>query len=200
MKTDIPIALRCFLLLTGGYCLSSVDRAYAHDASVHMAISIFSWSSAIGAENFLNTSGFTRETVLRWPLPALPPSDYSPFVQSSVILPGRTALNWLADGSLFEDAPYRYANHFYDPTKVPGMRLTDSTEFPLPLNRTDSWNWVRSRNAPGESGPNVYSFKNARDYQYQSLTEATVIKREEALANNRSVEAPGAATSKRSPV
>ncbi len=156
--------------------------SFGHDIPVHRAITINAAASAYDASpayvSFVNMIS----------------SDLSYADQN-----GRSGVtNYMVEGSAHEDdklkddpiGGYRSLNHFYDPTKNPPLGLTDQ---PWPLRTAaigrDSFTWASISNSPGkdsylESGKyNIWSWQNARYYEWLGLTATNRLDRQTNLAN-----------------
>ncbi len=167
---------KCILI----FCLSFFGaNSFAHDQIVHQAITVnaaesaYTYSSAYA--NFVNV------------------------ISSDLAYTGRNgATNVMVQGSYEEDdnakqdpiGGYRSLNHFYDPTKNPPLGLTDQP-WPLPTAAIgrDSFTWASISNSPGkdsylESGKyNIWSWQNARYYEWLGLTATNRLDRQTNLAN-----------------
>jgi hypothetical protein len=155
--------------------LSWIDL-FGHDIPVHRAITVNAAASAL--------SGFSAST------------DFLNMISSDCDL--FTATNSMVEGSAHEDdkldqdhvGGYRSLNHFYDPTKNPPIGLTDQP-WPLPVAKIgrDSFTWASISNSPGqdsylESGKyNIWSWPNARSYEWIGLTANNKADRISALTN-----------------
>lgn len=99
----------------------------------------------------------------------------------------------MIEGSAKEDDPtgffptdeggYRSVNHFYDP--LTGLGLSNIPPDDRPTSGTlgiDSFTWASKKNSPGKLGAyNTWSWQNARDIEWLSLTSAYPSARRDAL-------------------
>src|SRR5208282_3738737 len=116
-------------------------------------------------------------------------------ISSDLSYTGRNgATNYMINGSFDEDfqlnqdpiGGYRSLDHFYDPTKSPPIGLTDRGGWPLSPASVgrDSFTWASISNSPAvdsaiESGKyNVWSWQNARGYEWLGLTAASQSERQ----------------------
>ena len=179
----MKIGLKTVLIVCVGLCARAT---FGHDIPVHQAITFNAAESAYDES-----------------------SAYSNFV--NVISPdlsylgSQGATNAMVNGSGLEDnidvtgdvGGERSLNHFYDPTKSPPIGLTD-TGWPWPLSSTplgrDSFSWASLSNEtdinasfihiPLNRGTyNIWSWQNARGYEWLGLTTATHLERQTNLAS-----------------
>src|SRR3989304_1444385 len=91
-------------------------------------------------------------------------------------------VDWIRQGSIDEDIPLRYFNHFYDPIHNRGLDATG--QFPLgipfPLRGRPSHEW--GLEDPQEIGGQDFSYRDAREPFRLSLTEPDPRNRERRLA------------------
>lgn len=171
-----------FLLVS--FCLFVVG-AFGHEQIVHQAITINAAASA------LNES------------PAV--AGFVDMVSAEIRL--EDATNSMGQGSVHEDdlrtqdpiGGFRSLNHFYDP--LTGFGLSDiPLDFQLKTPGgqiiqvgRDSFTWASTRNCPGidiyvegiglnANTHNVWSWKNARDYEWHGLTDPDRSSRQAALS------------------
>ena len=159
------------------FCLGLYScAAFAHDVPVHKAITINAAESA-----FDNSPAYT---------------NFFNVVSSDVVMAAAT--NAMVLGSALEDnidikgdaGGARSLNHFYDPTKNPPIGLTDTgwPFSPTPLGR-DSFSWASISNVTGinilvnENTTNIWSWQNARGYEWLGLTATNRSDRQAALTN-----------------
>jgi hypothetical protein len=146
-----------------------VGSALGHEIPVHRAITVNATISA------LNSS-----------------PGYNTFLNSvSADCDLGTATNAIANGSGREDDFFkddggaRSLHHFYDP--LTGLGLSNIPYDDRPTSGTigiDSFTWASKRNSPGTFGTfNVWSWQNARDYQWLGLTAASSSVRHDTLIN-----------------
>ena len=174
--------------------------ARAHHVKIHEKITKSAIEASPCVSSFLSNQSYADGTVFAYTIPDAA-GDASVFLSLS-------AAKWIVEGVGWEDeehvyAPgswlatrlgeangYRFINHFYDPYPEPGARLTDSSELPSSLFISGGYNsfqWGSTRNIRFTNliigtFPNIYSWQNARDYEYDALTNGNSVFRKEAMA------------------
>jgi hypothetical protein len=174
MKTNSK--LKFALIVSMGFSMCTI---FGHDVPVHRAITFNAAESA-----YANSSGYF---------------NFVKVISSDLVYAGsKGATNYIVEGSAREDdqlpqdpvGGYRSLNHFYDPTKSPPIGLTDRgwPLRPASIGR-DSFTWGSISNStamdsPIESGKsNIWSWQNARGYEWLGMTATNQLERQTDLAN-----------------
>lgn len=89
-----------------------------------------------------------------------------------------TPRGWLSEGSILEDEPFRFKNHFYNPIDDSGLDFTvlgifNITGYPAP-------DWGFEDVQPYDE--QLFSIRDARDHFYNGLTASTNEDRERNIA------------------
>jgi len=172
---NFPIRCACVII-----CFSLGGRLFAHDQAVHVAITVTAAESAL--RNSTSFAGFVN----------LVNDD----------CPEDAATNAIAQGSYSEDnrdldsGGKRSLNHFYDPLdQVYGKGLSDSPPDQRLVSGTNSFVWASTTNCLGYNFPgvltlgrnehttNIYSWPNARGYEWLGLTSTSTNARYNYLTN-----------------
>jgi hypothetical protein len=163
---------------------------YSHEEPVHQQITLSAFRSSGGTSAFLSeVLGAASGPFTDGPTLTTRPSDYPASRRDS-------PLGWLGWGAYMEDDDdpsvlgihfLRSSCHFYRVLSTTKW-LTDSTEYPLPKDRSDSFTWATSPALQGPewngtfAGPNTQTWQNARGKQFDALTLPGKLDRDAALA------------------
>jgi len=142
----------CFLIMIF-ILLISIQESPAYDINVHERIT----AKAID-QNIENTNNYLKYRL-----------GIENGVYSSVH--GMSIRKHIEQGSIKEDDPFRYLNHFYNPISNSGL-----ADFDFPYTGLSSFSWA-------DDATNSYSWKQLREYHYVGLTAPMKIDRDKALAN-----------------
>ena len=185
-----------------------VHSSHAHDIPVHRRITQAALLSDSSVYSFLSATGSDAYSRFYYSIPDGGGSAPTPlnlnareWIEEGVvwedeehILSPRSPIG----ERLGEANGYRFTNHFYTPFPKPAKPITDTNELPpvwyknIPAAWTiasanNSFRWASNRNQPFSipgigARPNIYSWQNARDYQYEALTAASAAACNEGIA------------------
>lgn len=167
----ITITIPCAVCLT--VCL--VVATFAHEVKVHERISGSAVIKSTGFKAFVKEASEEGESAI-----------LKQFGKS------RNPAGWIIEGSAREDdnntdeGGRRPFGHFYDPLNHQGLSSAPGLN---PRLGPNSYEWGSRKNSPGfrsryqlQLTRNVYSWQNARDYQYRALTRTLPLDREASFS------------------
>lgn len=164
---------RACLWLSGCLILRSFC-CFAHDEPVHEKLSESAAKLSSGLTGFLTDQfGNSDAPFVENPRLYFWPADIEPAV--GVAGP----IGWIKVGSRTEDAPYRYKNHFHDPTKNPPIGLTDGWIF----GAFPSFEWASVPGIGDLLNVNNDTWPNARNLEWEALTTSNKGSREASLGH-----------------